>query len=76
MLAGFACTLIGLILLLPIPFANLLPSWSLGAFSLGLTRRDGLFIVAGYGLLLAALAVIALAAFGVHLGIGRIRALV
>jgi hypothetical protein len=76
MLAGVACTLIGFILVLPIPFANLLPSWSLGAFSLGLTRRDGLFIVAGYGLLIAALGVIALAVFGVHLGIGRIRALV
>jgi len=76
MLAGVACTLIGIILVLPIPFANLLPSWSLGAFSLGLTRRDGLFIVAGYGLLIAALGVIALAVFGVHLGIGRLRTLI
>ena len=61
MLAGFACTLIGVILVLPIPFANLLPSWSLGAFSLGLTRRDGACILAGYVLLAAALGVIALA---------------
>lgn len=76
MLAGVACTLIGIILVLPIPFANLLPSWSLGAFSLGLTRRDGLFILAGYGLLIAALGVIALAAFGADLGIGRLRSLI
>jgi hypothetical protein len=76
MLAGLACTLIGLILVLPIPFANLLPSWSLGAFSLGLTRRDGLFVIAGYGLLAAALGVIALAVFGVHLGVGRLRAMI
>jgi hypothetical protein len=76
MLAGFACTVIGVILVLPIPFANLLPSWSLGAFSLGLTRRDGACILAGYGLLAAALGVIALAAFGVDLGVGRIRALI
>ncbi len=76
MLAGFACTLIGVILVLPIPFANLLPSWSLGAFSLGLTRRDGACILAGYVLLAAALGVIALAAFGVDLGVGRIRALI
>ena len=76
MLAGLACTLIGVILVLPIPFANLLPSWSLGAFSLGLTRHDGLFVVAGYGLLLAALGVIALAVFGADLGIGRLRTLI
>ncbi len=76
MLAGLACTLIGILLVLPIPFANLLPSWSLGAFSLGLTRKDGLCVVAGYGLLLLSLAVIALAAFGLDLGIGRIRTLI
>ncbi len=76
MLVGSACTLIGVILVLPIPFANLLPSWSLCAFSLGLTRRDGLCVLAGYGLLIAALSVIALAVFGVHLGIGGIRALI
>lgn len=76
MLAGVACTLIGVILVLPIPFANLLPSWSLGAFSLGLTRRDGACILVGYGLLAAALGVIALAAFGVDMGVGRIRSLI
>jgi len=74
-LAGVACSLLGLILVLPLPFANLLPSWSLGAFSIGLTRRDGLFVVLGYALLAAALAVIALALFGVDLGLNRLRAL-
>ena len=73
-LAGFACTLLGIILVLPIPFANLLPSWSLAALSLGLTRRDGVFVMAGYGLLFAALGVIALGCFGVDFGIGRIKA--
>ena len=73
---GVASTAMAVVLVLPIPFANLLPSWSLGAFSLGLTRRDGACILAGYVLLAAALGVIALAAFGVDLGVGRIRALI
>ena len=76
MLAGLACTVLGVILVLPIPFANLLPSCSIASFALGLTRRDGLMVLAGYALLIAALGLIALAAFGVDLGIGRIRALV
>jgi len=74
-LAGVACSLIGLILVLPLPFANLLPSWSLGAFSIGLTRRDGLFVILGYALLAAALGVIALALFGVDFGFNWLRAL-
>jgi len=73
---GVACTVIGVILVAPLPFANLLPSWSLCAFSLGLTRRDGLFVAIGYGLLAAALAVIGLAVLGVGLGIGQLRSLV
>ena len=72
MLAGLASTLIGVILVLPIPFANLLPSWALGALSLGLTRRDGLFVIAGYALLALSLAVIALAIFGLDMGVGRL----
>lgn len=75
-LVGFACTLLGVVLVLPLPFANLLPSWSLGAFSVGLTRRDGLFVIAGYVLLVAALSVITLAVLGVDFGLGRLRALV
>ena len=76
MLAGLACTVLGVILVLPIPFANLLPSCSIVSFALGLTRRDGLLVLAGYALLIAALGLIALAVFGVHLGIGRIRGIV
>ncbi|HEY1751134.1 MAG TPA: exopolysaccharide biosynthesis protein [Caulobacteraceae bacterium] len=73
---GVASTVIGVILVTPLPFANLLPSWSLCAFSLGLTRRDGAFVLVGYLLLAAALAVIALAVLGVDFGVGRLRALI
>jgi hypothetical protein len=73
---GVASTVIGVILVAPLPFANLLPSWALCAFSLGLTRRDGVFVAAGYALLAAALAMIGLAVLGVDFGIGRLRALI
>ncbi len=76
MLAGVACTVLGVILVLPIPFANLLPSWSIVGFALGLTRRDGLLVIAGYALLIATLGLLALVAFSVDLGIGRIRGVV
>ncbi|HEX4196593.1 MAG TPA: exopolysaccharide biosynthesis protein [Caulobacteraceae bacterium] len=74
-LVGIACTLIALVLVLPIPFANLVPSIALGAFALGLTRRDGLMVLAGYGLILAAIAVIALGVHGVTLGLHQLRSL-
>ncbi len=74
-LVGLACTLIALVLILPIPFANLLPALALGAFSLGLTRKDGLLVLAGYGLLAAAAAVIALEVHGFVLAVRYLRAI-
>lgn len=71
---GATCTLVALVLILPIPFGNLLPSIAMSAFSLGLTRRDGLMILAGYALTLLALAVIVLGAWGIGLGLHHLRA--
>jgi hypothetical protein len=67
-LVGVASTVIAIVLVLPIPFANLVPAVALGFFSLGLTRKDGLFVLAGYGLLVLAAAVIALGVHGFTLG--------
>ena len=72
---GVACTSIALVLVLPIPFANLVPALALGAFSLGLARKDGLFVLAGYGLLAIAAAVIALGADGIAVGLGYLRSM-
>jgi len=47
-LVGVICTVLALVLVLPIPFANLFPALALGMFALGLTRRDGLMVLAGY----------------------------
>jgi hypothetical protein len=74
-MVGVACTLIALVLVLPIPFANLVPSIALGVFALGLTRRDGLLVLAGYGLILVAIAVIALGVHGFTLGFHELRGL-
>jgi hypothetical protein len=74
-MVGLACTLIALVLVLPIPFANLVPSVAMGVFALGLTRRDGLLVLAGYGLIVLAAMVIALGVHGFRIGLGRLHGL-
>ncbi len=70
---GVACTLLAVVLVLPIPFANLVPALALGAFSIGLTRKDGLFVLAGYGLIAVAVGVIILGVHGFSLGWSHLR---
>ena len=72
---GVACTILALILVLPIPFANLVPAMALGIFSLGLTRKDGLLVLIGYGLMALAGVIIAVGAHGVGLGVAYLRTL-
>jgi hypothetical protein len=43
-------------------------------FSLGLTRKDGLLVLAGYGLIAVAAGVIALGVHGFTLGLGHLKA--
>jgi hypothetical protein len=74
-LVGIACTVTALVLVLPIPFANLVPAVALSVFSLGLTRKDGLLVLSGYALLGVAAAVIVFGAHGVVLGVGLLRRL-
>ncbi len=74
-LVGVACSLIALVLVLPIPFANLVPSIALGVFAMGLTRRDGLLILAGYALIVLAVGVVALGVHGLRIGLGHIHGL-
>lgn len=74
-MVGVACTLIAVVLVLPIPFANLVPSLAMGAFSIGLTRKDGLFVLGGYGLIVLAAVVVGLGVHGFTLGLNHLRAL-
>lgn len=74
-MVGVACTLLAVVLVLPIPFANFVPALALGAFSIGLTRKDGLFVLAGYGLIALAAGVIVLGIHGFSLGLSHLRQL-
>ncbi|TQF78255.1 exopolysaccharide biosynthesis protein [Elioraea sp. Yellowstone] len=55
-LAGTLAVLLALVLALPIPFGNLPPAWALILLALAMLRRDGVVMLAGLGLGLAALA--------------------
>lgn len=63
---GLVCLLLSLILILPIWGGNMLPAAAVACLALGLTTRDGLIALIGYGLVAAGAAVIALG-FGVTL---------
>ena len=58
-LIGLAITLLALVLILPIPFGNMLPAASVAAFSFGLVQRDGGVVLVGWLLMLASAAVLA-----------------
>jgi hypothetical protein len=59
-LIGAACLLLAVILILPIPFGNMLPALGIAAFSLGLLQRDGLAVLVGWAVTLASLLFVAL----------------
>ncbi|WP_309604853.1 exopolysaccharide biosynthesis protein [Phenylobacterium sp.] len=47
---GLVCTVLALVLILPIPLGNILPAASVSMLSLALVQRDGLMALLGYGL--------------------------
>jgi hypothetical protein len=66
--AGAVCTLMAVVLVLPLPFANLLPALTVLLITLGLSRRDGLVVIAGLLLLAAAAAALVWGLRSVRLG--------
>jgi hypothetical protein len=60
-LVGAVCTLLALVIVLPIPLGNVLPSMSVAVLSLSLVHRDGAFAIAGYLLSFASATVLAIA---------------
>jgi hypothetical protein len=56
---GTLCLLLSIILLLPIPFGNMLPALAICVFALGLLERDGVWVLAGLALSVLAVTVVA-----------------
>lgn len=61
-LIGLVCTLLGVVLILPIPLGNLLPGAAVTVIALSLVQRDGALLLLGYGLTGASVGVLVLAA--------------
>lgn len=61
-LIGLICTLLALVLILPIPLGNMLPAAAVGVLSFSLFQRDGVLALVGYLLTAASAAVLALTA--------------
>lgn len=61
-LIGLVILLLSLVLVLPIPFGNLLPAAAIAALSLGMTQRDGVLVLFGYGITTASVVVLFLSA--------------
>ncbi len=57
-LNGLAIVAAGLLLMFPlglVPFSNTLPAFAILFLAVGMTQRDGVFVLAGYGMLAATL---------------------
>jgi hypothetical protein len=69
---GLVCTVLAIVLILPIPLGNILPSLTIATLSLGLTQRDGAAALAGYALATASIGVLALTFGAVIAAAGRL----
>ncbi len=59
---GFVCTILALVLVLPIPLGNILPALAVSVLSFSLIQRDGLIALIGYAAAITSGSVLALAA--------------
>ena len=75
-LIGLVCTLLALVLILPIPLGNMLPALAVGVLALGLVQRDGVLLILGYLLTAASAAVLVLSARAVVAAVHHLLGLV
>jgi hypothetical protein len=58
-LIGAVCAVLAMILILPIPFGNMLPAFAVACFAMALVQRDGIAALVGWAATLASLVWIA-----------------
>ncbi len=58
-LIGLVALFLSVILILPIPFGNMLPALAISLFALGLMEHDGVWVIAGFVVTIAATSVVA-----------------
>lgn len=58
-LIGLVALFLSVILILPIPFGNMLPALAISLFALGLMEHDGIWVIAGFVVTIAATSVVA-----------------
>lgn len=61
-LIGLVCTLLALVLILPIPLGNMLPATAVTVLALALVQRDGALALLGYALAVVSVGILVLAA--------------
>lgn len=61
-LIGVVCTILAVVLILPIPLGNILPATAVTVLSFSLIQRDGILALLGYALAAASAGVLVLAA--------------
>jgi hypothetical protein len=75
-LVGLVCTLLALVLILPIPLGNLLPAAAVALMSLGLMQRDGIVLLIGYATALVSAGVLVLSAHAVTAAVRHLIGLI
>lgn len=73
---GLVCTILALVLILPIPLGNMLPAAAVTMLSLSLVQRDGVLALLGYCLAGASVGVLVLAAGMISRGVHHVIAIV
>jgi len=71
-LVGVVCTLLALVLVLPIPLGNLAPGATVAVLSLALLQRDGLLALLGYVMAIVSVALLVLSAGVVMAAVDRL----
>lgn len=71
-LVGVVCTLLALVLVLPIPLGNLAPGATVAVLSLALLQRDGLLALLGYLMAAVSVGILVLSASVVAAAIDRL----